>query len=180
MVPRGELPPVPPEDIPLVRLTRGVRVWWIAAGALLPPLLSYHDLPRPGFHGHFPASGGRHTWFWDAHEKNANRHVATHDRYEAIRAVPDQVMMEIRWDGHRRKHRSHLSDLLDIANGTRRRISAVCAVRYEDWELNAKPYGKIRWPATRGKTGGVQEPPSVPAAFGASWPIRAFPPTTFT
>ena len=87
------------------------------------------------------------------HEKNPNRPVATHDRYEAIRAVSDQVMMEIRWDGRRRKHRSYLSELLDIANGTGRRISAVCELRYEDLELDARPYGKIRWPADTEKTG---------------------------
>ena len=62
-------------------------------------------------------------------------------------------MMEIRWDGHRKKYRSYLSELLDIANGTGRRISAVCALRYEDLQLDAKPYGKIRWPADTEKTG---------------------------
>ena len=34
-------------------------------------------------------------------EKNPRRPVATTDRYEAIRAVSDQVLMEIRWHGKR-------------------------------------------------------------------------------
>ena len=43
-------------------------------------------------------------------EKNPRRPVATHDRYEAVRAVSDTVMMEHRWDGKRRIVRSYLSE----------------------------------------------------------------------
>lgn len=61
-------------------------------------------------------------------------------------------MMEVRWDGPRNTQRSYLSELLDIVNGTGRRISAVCALRYEDLQLDAKPFGRIRWPAETEKT----------------------------
>ena len=84
---------------------------------------------------------------------NPRRPVATTERYHAIRAVSDKVMMEFRWDGHRRKQRSYLSELLDIAHGTGRRISAIRQLRYEDLRLDAKPLGAIRWPEDTDKMG---------------------------
>ena len=42
-------------------------------------------------------------------ELNPRRPVATQDRYEALRAVSDQVMMEIRWNGTREPVQSYLS-----------------------------------------------------------------------
>ena len=85
-------------------------------------------------------------------EKNTRRPVATHDRFLTIRKVSDQVMMESRW-GKRDEVRSYLSELLDIVNGTGRRISAVCKLTYEDLRLELGPYGSIRWPASTDKTG---------------------------
>ncbi len=61
--------------------------------------------------------------------------------------------MEIRWNGKREAQRSYLSELLDIVNGTGRRISAVCQLRYEDLRLSEGPYGSIRWPADTDKEG---------------------------
>lgn len=52
-------------------------------------------------------------------EKNPLRPVATQDRFEAVRAVSDQVMMQTRW-GKRATVQSYLSNLLDIVNGTGR------------------------------------------------------------
>jgi integrase len=89
-------------------------------------------------------------------EKNPRRPVATTDRYWAIRAVSDGVMMEARWDGRRCKQRSYLSELLDLAYGTGRRISAICALRYEDLQLEkteGQPRGAIRWPEDTDKMG---------------------------
>ncbi len=86
-------------------------------------------------------------------EKNPLRPVASTDRYEAIRRVSDQQQMEIRWNGKREAQRSYLSELLDIVNGTGRRISAVCQLRYEDLRLSEGPYGSIRWPADTDKEG---------------------------
>ena len=85
-------------------------------------------------------------------EKNPRRPVATQDRYEALRKVSDQVMMETRW-GKAVERRSYLSELLDIANGTGRRLSAICKLRYEDLRPNEGPYGAIRWPADTDKMG---------------------------
>ena len=59
----------------------------------------------------------------------------------------------VRWNGRREKQRSYLSELLDIVNGTGRRISAVCQLRYEDLRLSEAPYGSIRWPADTDKEG---------------------------
>ena len=86
-------------------------------------------------------------------EQDPRRPVATQDRFLAIRKVSDQVMMESRW-GKRAETRSYLSELLDIVNGTGRRISAVCKLTYEDLRLeNVKdaPDGFIRWPARTDK-----------------------------
>ena len=84
-------------------------------------------------------------------EKNPLRPVASTDRYEAIQKVSDQQRMEIRWNGKREAQRSYLSELLDIVNGTGRRISAVCQLRYEDLRLSEGPYGSISWPADTDK-----------------------------
>ena len=86
-------------------------------------------------------------------EKNPRRPVATSDRYEGLRAVSDQVTMELRWGDRGQKQRSYLSELLDIAFGTGRRISAICALRYEDLQLDVKPHGAVRWPAATDKQG---------------------------
>jgi hypothetical protein len=86
-------------------------------------------------------------------ERNVRRPIATQDRFETVRGVSDQIMMEIRWDGTRRQARSYLSELLDIVDGTGRRISAVCALRYDDLKLEREPFGAIRWRADADKTG---------------------------
>ena len=100
-------------------------------------------------------------------EKNPLRPVATQDRFEAVRAVADQVMMETRW-GKRETARSHLSELLDIVNGTGRRISAICQLTYEDVMLDeGGPYGSIRWPARTDKTGRETVVPVSPAVRSA-------------
>ena len=89
-------------------------------------------------------------------EKNPRRPVATKDRHEAVRAKADDVKMEIRWDGHRRVQRSYLGEILNIAEGTGRRISAICSLRYQDLVLTTAtnaPHGAIRWPAETDKEG---------------------------
>ena len=58
-------------------------------------------------------------------ERNPKRPVATQDRYEAVRAVSDSVTMDLRRNGRRFAVRSYLSEILDIVNGTGRRVSAV-------------------------------------------------------
>jgi integrase len=85
-------------------------------------------------------------------EKNPRQPVASQDRYEAVRAVSDQVMMETRW-GKRALARSHLSEVLDILNGTGRRLSAACQLTYEDLRPSEGPHGAIRWPASTDKMG---------------------------
>ncbi len=85
--------------------------------------------------------------------KNVRRPVASADRYEAVRAKSDEVTMEIRWRGRRETVRSHLSELLDIAYGTGRRLSAICSLRYEDLRLEEGPHGTVCWPASTDKQG---------------------------
>ncbi len=86
-----------------------------------------------------------------AREKNPKRPVATDDRYEASRAVSDQILMDVRRPGQRMTTRSYLSELLDIVNGTGRRISAVIQLRFTDLRLSEGPHGAIRWPADTDK-----------------------------
>ncbi len=89
-------------------------------------------------------------------ERNPKRPVSNDDRYAATRAVSDNVMMEVRWNGRRLVQRSYLSELLDIANGTARRITAICGLRYQDFRLEPSkdaPYGSIRWPEDTDKEG---------------------------
>ncbi|MCH7533904.1 MAG: site-specific integrase [Gemmatimonadetes bacterium] len=88
-------------------------------------------------------------------ELNPRRPVATEDRYEAVRGVADQVMMETRW-GRTLEARSYLSEVLDIVNGTGRRLSAVCSLRFDDLDLRLRdgcPHGSIRWRADTDKSG---------------------------
>jgi integrase len=85
------------------------------------------------------------------HEKNPKRPIATYDRYLKIRAVTDKVMMDVRWTGRRIPKRSHLSEVLDLAFFTGRRISAICALTHGDLRLDVGPYGAIRWPADSDK-----------------------------
>jgi integrase len=79
--------------------------------------------------------------------------VVTQDRYEAVRAVSDRHMMEVRWTTPHTVQRSYLSELLDIAAGTGRRLSAICQLRFEDLRLREGPHGQIRWPASTAKNG---------------------------
>lgn len=98
-------------------------------------------------------------------EENPRRPVASDDRYEATRAVSDQITMRIRAGGKQLVQRSYLSEILDIANGTARRISAICQLRYEDLQLTptpSAPHGAIRWPGTTDKEGRAWAAPITP------------------
>jgi integrase len=76
-------------------------------------------------------------------EKNVRRPYASHDRYEKIRAVTDQVVTG--------SGRSHLSEVFDLAVETGRRINAICQLRYADLCLDDGTFGSIRWPADTDK-----------------------------
>jgi hypothetical protein len=64
--------------------------------------------------------------------------------------------MEIRWEGRRTTQRSYVSEMLDVANGTARRITAICGLRYADLGLEMTdnaPHGNIRFPKEPDKEG---------------------------
>lgn len=84
---------------------------------------------------------------------NPRRPLATDDRTERIRAVADQVEMDVYWSEKRVSQRSYLKELLVLAYGTGRRIGAICSLRYEDLRLDLGPHGSIRWPADTDKIG---------------------------
>jgi len=60
--------------------------------------------------------------------------------------------METRW-GCKRQVRSYLTELLDIINGTGRRLSPVWKLRFEDLRLGVGEHGSILWPALTDKGG---------------------------
>jgi integrase len=106
------------------------------------------------------------------HEANPNRPLASYDRYEALRAVSDNHMMEDRQNrkGKRSKRRSYLSELLDVAQGTGRRISAICQLRFQDLRLertSKAPHGAIVWPAETDKMGRETTAPLTPGVRAA-------------
>lgn len=84
--------------------------------------------------------------------KNVRRPVASADRYERVRAVSDRVVM--------RRRRAYLSEILDLAYATGRRLSAILNLRYADYLPDATdelghplPYGAIRWRGEHDKQG---------------------------
>ena len=117
--------------------------------------------------GHYLLTSNPLRGFPIPRELNPKRPVATHERYVALRAVTDDVPMEIRWGGRRQEQRSYLSELLDLANYTGRRIRAICSLRYEDLALEEPPFGAIRWPATTDKTGRATTAPIHPVVRDA-------------
>jgi integrase len=103
-------------------------------------------------------------------ERNPRRPVATQDRYEAIRAKAEQHTFEIRRNGKRERTRSYLPELMDIVNGTGRRISAVLSLRFDDLRLERTkktPHGAIRWPADTDKMGVERTAPIGPEVRAA-------------
>ncbi len=88
--------------------------------------------------------------------KNVRRPVVTTTRYEKVRAVSDNVMMEVRRGGKRLKARSYLSELVDLAWHTGRRVQAILQLRYQDLRLGktkTAPFGAVEWPGETDKEG---------------------------
>ncbi len=87
--------------------------------------------------------------------KNIRRPVSSADRYEKVQNVSDQVMMSVYSNGKRQHVRSYLSEILDLAQHTGRRLSSILNLRYNDYlpdytneQGKRLPYGAARW---RGK-----------------------------
>ncbi|MBA2565395.1 MAG: hypothetical protein H0V09_08235 [Gemmatimonadetes bacterium] len=79
-------------------------------------------------------------------ESNPRRPVASEDRYQAVRAAAEGITT-------RNGRRTYLPELLDLANATGRRLSAICRLTCADLRLSEGPYGSIRWPAATDKLG---------------------------
>ncbi len=99
--------------------------------------------------------------------KNPRRPVASHDRYEAVRAVTDEVTMEVRWSGRRETQRSYMSEVFDIAMDTGRRLTPICQLRYSDLRLSEGRHGKIHWPGETDKENREWSAPLAPIARAA-------------
>ncbi|HSD33408.1 MAG TPA: hypothetical protein VLB49_15940, partial [Gemmatimonadales bacterium] len=88
--------------------------------------------------------------------QNVRRPMVTTTRYEKLRAVSDRVLMDVRRDGKRGRARSYLSELLDLAYHTGRRVGAILPLRYHDLRLaktKGAPHGAIQWPGETDKMG---------------------------
>jgi len=86
-------------------------------------------------------------------ETNPRRPIITRDRLERLRVVSDAVSMEVMWGTERERRRSYLSELLDVAAGTGRRIGSICRLQFRDLLLDVGPHGAIRWRAAADKQG---------------------------
>jgi integrase len=84
-------------------------------------------------------------------EKNPRRPVVSEERFQKVRAVAGQVTMVVGRGENRRVVPCYLPEILDLANGTGRRISAILALRRRDVKLNVGPCGSICWPADTDK-----------------------------
>lgn len=86
-------------------------------------------------------------------DKNIARPVATTDRYRKLREHSDKVTMEILEGGKKVQVRTYLTELLDLAFHTGRRIGAILGIQYADLHLNAGPHGAVTWRADTDKMG---------------------------
>lgn len=85
-------------------------------------------------------------------ERNPRRPVVTEDRYRKVLAAAAKVKMVVGFGRKRREEPTYLPDVLALANGTGRRISAILQLRYEDLKLTeGGPHGSILWPAATDK-----------------------------
>ncbi len=145
--------------------TRVVEIDFVWLKAVLNWAVSWEEQPGHRLLRENPVRG-----FQVPREENPRRPVANDDRYEATRAVSDTIMMRLRAARKQQLQRSYLSEILDIANGTARRISAICQLRYEDLLLtptSSAPHGAIRWPGSTDKEGRAWAAPITAAVRGA-------------
>jgi len=109
-------------------------------------------------------------------ELNPRRPVETEDRFQKVRAKAAEITMEVTWSGKARDVPTYLPVILDVANGTGRRVNAILALRIEDLRFDEGPCGLIRWPATTDKKKQewtVPISPEVRAAIDAQLERRA-------
>lgn len=81
------------------------------------------------------------------------RPAVTPERWKAVRAVADQVMMEDRTEHEPLARRSYLPEILDLMHLTGHRIGAILQLRWQDiqFDVEGAPHGAIRWPITTDK-----------------------------
>lgn len=96
-------------------------------------------------------------------EKNPRRPVYDAARCDKLLAVADRVEMRVGWGKEARWERSHLRTLLRLAEDTGRRISAILALRWTDWQPELGTNGKLRWRAEEDKVGKEWWTPVTPA-----------------
>jgi integrase len=100
-------------------------------------------------------------------DQNVSRPVATSARYRKLREHSDEVTMEILAGGKKVQVRTYLSELLDLAFHTGRRIGAILGLQYADLHPNARPHGAITWRADTDKMGKAWTAPLNEAARAA-------------
>ena len=86
-------------------------------------------------------------------ERNPRRPLATEARFQKILAVAPRLRIAVHWGEKPESVPTYLPSLLILANGTGRRISAICSLKFADLRPSLGPHGSIRWPADTDKMG---------------------------
>jgi integrase len=81
-------------------------------------------------------------------EPNPKRPVVDSERLDRLLEVADKVQMR---DSNMEVVPSYLYELLVLAAGTGRRIGAILALRWEDWDPDKALHGTLRWRAESDK-----------------------------
>jgi integrase len=86
-------------------------------------------------------------------ERNPRRPVCDTERFEALMAVANRVRVRVGWGKDARTEASALPTLLRLAWDTGRRIGAIVALRWSDWQPDRGTRGMLRWRAEEDKVG---------------------------
>ena len=86
-------------------------------------------------------------------ERNPRCPLATEERFQKILEVAPRLRIAVHWGEKPESVPTYLPSLLILANGTGRRISAICSLKFADLRPSLGPHGSIRWPADTDKMG---------------------------
>ena len=114
-------------------------------------------------------------------ERNPRRPLATEERFQKILAVAPRLRMAVHWGEKPESVPTYLPSLLILANGTGRRISAICSLKFADRAPQPRParlhpvagrHGqdgtRVRRPGHQGSPRGARPDPAGTSGHGCS------------